>query len=201
MAARGRPRTFDRTAALHRAMEVFWQHGYEGTSVSDLTEAMGINSPSLYAAFGNKEDLFREAVAFYNDTEGAAAAGALRDLPTAEAAIAAVLRHNVGAFTEPDRPRGCMIVLAMTTAERGHGLHEHLAGWRIATENDFCERVRRGIREGDVPAHADATTVAAFYNTVNHGMAIQARDGADRTKLSAIAEAAIAAWPVVAGAA
>jgi AcrR family transcriptional regulator len=200
MAGRGRPRAFDRTRALHRAMEVFWQRGYDGASMSDLTSAMGINSPSLYAAFGCKEQLFREAVAHYNETEGAAAATALRELLTARDAIAEVLRHNVDAFTDPDKPRGCMIVLAVTTStDRSQPVHDHLAEWRLAAEEDFRHRIERGIADGDVPASANAATIAAFYNAVNHGMALQARDGADRAKLSAVAEAAISAWDELVG--
>ena len=199
MATRGRPRAFDRGAALRSAMEVFWAHGYEGTSISDLTTAMGINSPSLYAAFGCKEELFREAVAHYDATEGVDAAAALRDLPTARESIAEVLRHNVIAYTEPGRPPGCMIVLSACT-DRSQVVHEHLAGWRLALEKDFAARIRRGIADGDVPTGVDVASVAAFYNTVNHGMAIQARDGAEREKLSAIAEAAIAAWDCLVGA-
>jgi AcrR family transcriptional regulator len=195
MATRGRPRTFDRTAALERAMEVFWANGYEGASMSDLTAAMGINSPSLYAAFGSKEELFREAVARYDEALGATAAAELRDRPTAREAIAAVLRHHAAVFCDPDTPRGCMIVLVATTCtDRTRSVHEHLAKLRTATEDDFRARIERGIADGDVPGGADAATVAAFYNSVNHGMAIQARDGADKTKLSAIAEAAISAW-------
>jgi AcrR family transcriptional regulator len=200
MATRGRPRTFDRTNALQQAMNVFWQHGYEGASISDLTKAMGINSPSLYAAFRCKEQLLREAVAHYNETEGLAAAKALTELPTAREAIAEVLRHNVIAFTDPDKPPGCMIVLTATTyTDDSRAVHSHLVDWRTALEHDFHERIERGIDEGDVPAGADAATVAAFYNTVNHGMAIQARDGADRSKLSAVAEAAISAWDGLVG--
>ncbi|SEH87026.1 DNA-binding transcriptional regulator, AcrR family [Mycolicibacterium rutilum] len=193
MATRGRPRAFDRAEALRRAMEVFWEHGYEATSISHLTAAMGINSPSLYGAFGSKETLFREAVAHYDATEGAAVAAALRDLPTAREAIAESLRHNAIAFTEPGLPPGCMIVLSACT-DRSQTVHNHLSGLRLELEKDFAERIERGIADGDVPAGADAATIAAFYNTVNHGMAIQARDGADRAKLSAIAESAIAAW-------
>lgn len=195
MATRGRPRAFDRADALSRAMEVFWERGYEGTSMSDLTAAMGINSPSLYAAFGCKEKLFREAVTHYNDTLGATAATELRDRPTAREAIAAVLRHHAVVFCDPDHPRGCMIVLVATTFnDDTRSLHEYLATWRYAVEEDFRARIERGIADGDVPAGVDAAAVAAFYNTVNHGMAIQARDGANETKLSAIAEAAISAW-------
>lgn len=200
MAGRGRPRAFDRDQALHCAMEQFWLHGYEGTSMTDLTTAMQINSPSLYAAFGSKEQLFREAVAHYNNTEGAAGLAALRTSGTAAAGIAEFLRHNVTAFSDPEKPRGCLIVLSATTAtDRTQDVHAHLSEWRLATEHDFQERIERGIADGDVPAGTDARGVAAFYNTVNHGMALQARDGADREKLSAIAEGAIAAWSAVVG--
>jgi AcrR family transcriptional regulator len=195
MATRGRPRSFDRAGALKRAMDVFWEHGYEATSISDLTVAMDINSPSLYAAFGSKEGLFREAVAYYNDTLGATAAAELREQPTARDAISAVLRHHASVFCEPGNPRGCMIVLAANAcSDRARSVHEFLAGLRMELERDFTERIQRGITDGDVPADADAASIAAFYNTVNHGMAIQARDGADTHKLSAIAEAAISAW-------
>jgi AcrR family transcriptional regulator len=200
MAARGRPRGFDRAHALRQAMEVFWQRGYEGASITDLTTAMGINSPSLYAAFGCKEALFREAVAYYNENEGVDAAKALRELPTAKEAIGGFLRHNVLAYTGADKPSGCMIVLTATTyTEQSKAVHAHLADWRIATEHDFRDRIERGIAHGDVPAGADAATIAAFYSAVNQGMAIQARDGADRSKLSAVAEAAISAWDTLVG--
>lgn len=181
-------------------MDVFWEHGYEATSISDLTAAMRINSPSLYSAFGSKEELFREAVTLYNDTLGATAAAELRERSTAREAISAVLRHHATVFCEPGNPRGCMIVLAANTCSDGaKSVHSYLADWRMELENDFRDRVERGIRDGDVPDHADAAAIAAFYNTVNHGMAIQARDGADHEKLSSIAESAISAWDGLVG--
>ena len=161
MATRGRPRAFDRDEALRRAMEAFWEHGYEATSMSHLTAAMGISSPSLYAAFGSKEELFREAVAYYNDTLGATAAAELRERSTAREAISAVLRHHAVVFCDPDNPRGCMIVLAATTSgDDTRSVHEYLAQWRMALETDFRERVERGIAEGDVPVGADAAARA-----------------------------------------
>ncbi|GAA3387422.1 TetR/AcrR family transcriptional regulator [Cryptosporangium minutisporangium] len=198
MAGRGRPRAFDRTTALRRAMAVFWTRGYAGASMTDLTGAMGINSPSLYAAFGSKEQLFREAVTYYDEVESAAAAEALHAGPTARDAIAEVFRINVEAYTDPDKPRGCMIVLAATAeADYSEGLRSHVAELRRSTERGFRERIERGINDGDVPAGTDAAALAAFYHTVLQGMSLEARDGASRAALAAVAESALAAWDVL----
>jgi len=198
MAGRGRPRTFDREAALADAMRVFWEHGYEGAAMADLTQAMGINSPSLYAAFGSKEALFREAITLYEQTEGAAAMAALTTGQTAREAIAGALRANAVAYTDPDNPRGCMIVLSATTyTDRSEPVRDHLAGMRRGMEHLFAARVTRGITDGDVPRGVDAAGVAAFYNATMQGMSVQARDGASREALIAVAERADAAWDAV----
>jgi AcrR family transcriptional regulator len=196
MARRGRPRSFDRAAALRRAMEVFWERGYEGTSLSDLTEAMGINSPSLYAAFGSKEALFREAVALYDATEGSATGAALRDEPTARAAVEAVLRRNAAAFADPSTPRGCMIVLAATNCSIANdGVRDFLADWRRNDQAAVEARLVRGVAAGDLPPGTDTGALAAFYTTVLHGLAIQARDGASHAALDAVVDQAMTAWP------
>jgi len=195
MAERGRPRSFDRDAALRRAMQVFWERGYEGTSVSDLTSAMGINSPSLYAAFGCKEALFREAVKLYESTEGTATGLALTDQPTARAAVEAMLRNNVDAYSDPRTPSGCMVVLAaMTCTAENEGVREFLAGIRRGSIQTLQRRLKRGIAEGDLPAGTDTGAVAAFYMTVLQGLSIQARDGASRRALRIVADSAMAAW-------
>jgi AcrR family transcriptional regulator len=177
-------------------MTLFWQHGYEGTSVADLASTMGINPPSLYAAFGNKEDLFREAVRLYDETEGAAARAALTEEVTARAAIEAVLRTYAEAYPDPSNPTGCMIVLAGTNYAPGNAeVHEFLARWRRADREAFEARIGRGIAEGDVPAEVDAAALAAFVTATLHGMAVQARDGAPRATLDAIVDRALTAWP------
>jgi AcrR family transcriptional regulator len=195
MAARGRPRGFDRQTALRRAMEAFWRRGYEGTAISDLTKAMGINAPSLYAAFGCKEALFREAVALYNATEGAVSDRALEAAPTARRAVEAMLRLNAAAYVNPRRPPGCMITLAATigTPECAE-VRDFLGRCRQEAQDALEARLARGAAEGDLPAGADIASVAAFYYTVLQGLSIQARDGASRETLDAIVDCAMAAW-------
>ena len=195
MAERGRPRGFDRTVALRRAMEAFWEHGYEGTSIGDLTAAMGIRPPSLYAAFGSKEGLFREAVALYEDLEGEPPLCALRQAPTACAGVEAMLRAHVLAYTDPATPTGCMVVLAATTYTPGtEGIRDFLAEQRRASTAEVRARLVRGQSEGDVPPGADVDALATYVSSVQFGMSLQARDGVTRAELSAVVDVAMAAW-------
>ncbi|KIA60690.1 TetR family transcriptional regulator [Nocardia vulneris] len=196
MAERGRPRAFDRTDALRRAMEVFWEHGYEGASMNDLTTAMGINSPSLYAAFGCKEALFREAIDLYGQTEGGYTERALREEPTARAAIEAMLRDNAIAYTVEDKPHGCMVVLAGSTyTTRNESIRDFLVEKRRGTIEDIRKRLDRGVTEGDLPAATDTAALANFYTTVLYGLSIQARDGVPLKSLTLAIDCAMAAWP------
>ncbi|MGI5125474.1 TetR/AcrR family transcriptional regulator [Pseudonocardia sp. CA-107938] len=192
MLQKGRPRGFDRDAALQLAMEMFWEHGYEATSVADLTAAIGIRPPSLYAAFGSKEQLFREAVARYEEIEGGPAFAALAGGPTALAAVEAMLRANAVSYTAPGNPPGCLIVLgAITYTPSSQGIHDFLAEARRATTEAVRERFARGIADGDLPPDADPAALATYVTTVQYGMSLQARDGADRATLFAVVERAM----------
>ncbi|MFP2928622.1 TetR/AcrR family transcriptional regulator [Pyxidicoccus sp. 3LG] len=195
MATRGRPRDFDRDEALRQAMQVFWERGYEGTSLSELTAAMGIKAPSLYAAFGSKEALFREAVRLYDSAEGGATNRALKEAPTARAAVEAMLRDNVKEYVSPGSPPGCMIVLAGVagTTENAE-VREFLAELRRGAITAIQRRLDRGIADGELPAGTDTLAMAAFYVTVLHGLSIQSRDGATLEMMTAIVDCAMAAW-------
>ncbi|WP_095091543.1 TetR/AcrR family transcriptional regulator [Mesorhizobium sophorae] len=200
MSERGRPRTFDRTAALHRAMEVFWARGYEGASMSELTAAMGINSPSLYAAFGSKEALFLEATDFYSRTEGADIWLALEEAPTARQAIEQFLCLTAKAYAQTDRPQGCLITLGALHQDSSRGaICDDLRRRRAENHAALCKRLERGVAEGELPVGFDCSAAATFYATVQHGMSIQARDGASHSALLATVAGAMAAWQTMAG--
>lgn len=195
MAERGRPRSFDRDQALTRAMEVFWTKGYEGASISDLTEAMGIGSPSLYAAFGSKEALFREAVELYGRTEGPQIWDAVENAPDARSAVEGFLTATAHTFSRPGKPRGCMVVLSQLNAtEASASVCAALRENRAQGQSGLETRLRQAAAAGELAAGVDVAAVAAFYLTVQQGMSIQARDGASEEKLLSVAKGAMAAW-------
>lgn len=195
MPRKGRPRSFDRDAALRQAMRVFWQKGYDGTSLSDLTNAMGINSPSLYAAFGCKEALFREAVDLYSATEGIDIWSAFERPVSARVAMRDFLRASATAFTEPGDPKGCLIVLgALNASDTNLDVFRDLRDRRSANVDDLTTRLKLAVEQGELPPTVDCEAVAVFYLAVQQGMSIQARDGAPRERLLSIADGAMAAW-------
>lgn len=192
----GRPRSFDRDEALESAVAVFWQHGYDATSVSLLTAALGIGAPSLYAAFGDKKTLFYEALDRYNATYGAFTVRALAEESDARAAVERVLRDAAEAYTRPDRPPGCLLITAATNCSpQSADVAERLRDIRRQARTALEDRIASAVRAGSLPAGTDAGALAAFYAAVLQGMSAQARDGATRTDLRHIAEAALLAWP------
>ena len=193
---RGRPRSFDRDAALASAMDVFWRKGFESTSITDLTEAMGINPPSLYSAFGDKEKLFLEAIEAYQQRRGDSCPYA--DQPTARGAVEVLLTYIAEDLTESSHPRGCLMMMAATTAANtSPALQKVLTQKRAAARDSLRARIKRGIEEGDVPPDADASALADFYSTILTGMSLQARDGASRKSLMATVERAMSLFPRV----
>lgn len=191
---RGRPRSFDRAAALDRATLAFWEHGYEATSVADLTRVMGIGAPSLYAAFGDKRALFEEVVTAYGTGYGAFIDRAMREEPTARAGVARMLREAAGEYTSADHPRGCLVISAAQNTATAE-VREFLRGLREGNIAAIGVRIRLDVEAGLLPAGTDPTGLARFTGAVLQGMSQQARDGACAQELAAVAEYAISAWP------
>jgi AcrR family transcriptional regulator len=195
VASRGRPRTFDRHAALVAALELFWERGYEGTSLSELTARMGISAKSLYAAFGSKEALFRETVAYYNDPRRSPTTRALRDKPTARSAVEAMLRDNAHLYTDPATPSGCFIVLAGTTyTPASEPVRDLLSDLRCRDLEGLQQRLDEATTTGELPRHLEPAALARFVITILQGLSIQARDGASPEQLNAVVDHAMRAW-------
>lgn len=192
---RGRPRAFDIEQALERALKVFWMRGYEGTSLSDLTEAMGINRPSLYAAFGSKEGLFRRVLDRYMAGASCHVRESLEE-PTARASAERFLRGTIDLLTGPDNPPGCLIVQgALACGEEGDSIRRELAARRAAGEAALRRRFERALADGDLPTDASPADLARYVATVTYGMSVQAAGGAGREELCRVVETALKAWP------
>ena len=193
---RGRPLSFDRDAALETAMHVFWERGYEAASIADLTSAMGITPPSLYTAFGDKEQLFLEAIERYALGYGSAGARALDEEPSARGAIERWLTEAANELTQPCHPKGCMVVMAATNcsaaAER---VQDALLLRRTEAIANVGRRIQGGIDNGELPPDTDAKDLANFYATIYQGMSMQAKDGATHESLMATVRTAMRSWP------
>jgi AcrR family transcriptional regulator len=191
----GRPRSFDIDKALDRALEVFWHKGYEGATLPDLTRAMGINRPSLYAAFGNKEALFKKAIDRYAEGPGCHVREALTQ-PTARLVIERLLHGTVDLVTNRRNPRGCIMVQgALACGDSADPVRRELVKRRTADKAALRERFERARSEGDLPPDSDPATLAGYVDTICHGIAVQAVGGVTRAELMRVAEMAIRSWP------
>jgi len=192
----GRPRGFDADEALERAVLVFWEQGYEGASLANLTEAMGISTTSMYAAFGNKEELFRKALERYTEGPGAYLTRALEE-PTALGVANAILAGTVRTTTRPVHPHGCLGVQgALAAGDSGRGVRDLLAAWRNNGCSCVRERFQRALDEHELPPEADPGLLARYVTTLAFGIAVQAASGVGRDELQEMADAALRNWPL-----
>ncbi len=192
---RGRPREFDRDEGLAKAMRLFWLQGYESTSMADLRAALGVTQASLYAAYGSKEQLFRDSVDLYRRTAGITTPRALAMTSSAFDAIHAMLQDAVDAFTAPGAPGGCLIVLGtINCSVDNKPVQNHLTSMRRQTAASILERLKRGQQEGDISEEAPIRALAAYYATVLHGLSIEAKDGASKETLTMVVDCAMNSW-------
>jgi AcrR family transcriptional regulator len=192
---RGRPREFDPERALDAALMLFWRHGYEGTSLAALTDAMGINVPSLYAAFGNKEALFRKALDRYVQRPASYLPNALKE-PTAKKVAEKLFNGAIGMVMNPRHPDGCLLVHgALATGPLAESIRKDLNLRRARAELAVRRRFVRAVEEGDLPSHVDPAKLARYVITIIWGLSVQTAGGASRAQLKSVAEMAMQCWP------
>ena len=192
----GRPRTFDADNALDKAMKVFWEKGYEGSSLPELTEAMGMNRPSMYAVFGNKENLFRLALERYGATHDPLFEAALTE-KTARAVVEHFLRGNADAQTEEECPHGCLVINgALACSDEALPIQTTLIERRALAENKLRLRFEQAKTEGDLKPDFCASQMARYVMTISNGMAVQAAAGATRQQLQEVVDQVLRGWPV-----
>lgn len=195
---RGRPRSFDTDEALDRALDVFWRHGFQGASLTELTEAMGLNKPSLYAAFGDKESLYLKALDRYAALCAAEHISKLQQEPDARRAIADFMHSIAAMLADPKYPGGCCVINgvadcggATTPPAVDAALRKQLQGNEVMLK----DRLVRAQRDGQLPKGKSAEELAALFSALIAGIAVLAKGGAGRTKLDKVIDAALAAWP------
>jgi AcrR family transcriptional regulator len=191
----GRPLSFDPEAALAPALLLFWRHGYEATSLADLTRAMGVTPPSIYAAYGDKKGLFRAAVQRYL-SPSPTPVEVIAQAPTARAAARMLIEGAAEAYTGADTPPGCLLASsAIAVSAEADDVREELAAIRREIEAALRDKIAGDIHAGELPAETDSVVLAAYVMTVIQGFSTLARDGAPRSKLQGIARLAMASWP------
>lgn len=192
---KGRPREFDTDEALAAALRVFWSKGYEGASLTDLTDAMGITRPSLYSAFGNKEALFRKALDLY-ETEKLAYTRRALEAPTAKGVAERLMRGALENQCSDCEPRGCLgVISSIACGEGAETIRDHVIARRASSRQALIERLERGKAEGDLPPDTDIAGLTSCLFALLQGMAVQAGAGAPRAELERLVETGLAMWP------
>ena len=192
---RGRPLSFDRELAIQKAMLLFWQHGYEATSLNDLTSALNVKPSSIYTAFGDKKGLFLAAVQRY--VSGPVnAESIILEAANAQDAALGLLRTAAIGFTGESTPRGCLLASsAISCSASAQDVKETLTDLRKAIETSLRDKIKSSVKDGSLPAGTDAAALAAHTVAVIQGMSTLARDGATRASLLKVTDLAMQCWP------
>lgn len=192
---RGRPREFDPEEALAAALQVFWRRGYDGASMAELTEAMGITKPSLYACFGNKESLFRKALDLYERDKLCYIKSAL-DAPTAKGVAERILRGALAIQSGGNDPKGCLgVISAVGGTAHAECIRDEVMARRASSDRALVERFERARAEGDLPSGVEPQAMACYLTTVIQGMAVQAGADVPRERLEQLIDTTLAMWP------
>ena len=195
MPAKGRPREFCVDQALAAALRVFWRRGYEGASMAELTAEMGITKPSLYAAFGNKEALFKKALDLY-EREKLAYVGEALDAPTARGVAERLLRGALAMLTNRGDPKGCLgVISALACSTEAESIKDDVLKRRASSEAALIARFEQASRDGDLPEGIGAAAIARYLLAVMQGLSVQAGAGARPAELGSVVETALATWP------
>lgn len=192
---RGRPKCFDEQQALHKAMLLFWEFGYEATSMSDLTKALNLTAPSIYSSFGDKSQFFYACLAYYLKHEACSLDIIFQQAKTAKIAIELYLHENLKKLVQQNKPTGCMLVTATINCSQEHAPIQHdLLLKRQQVKERIYQRLEQGIKDGDLNPQADLQAMADYYSTVSQGLTMQARDGVGLKQLQNVVALAIKTW-------
>lgn len=195
--SRGRPVAFDKEEVLDKAVNVFWAHGYEGASMSELVEVLGVNKPSIYAAFGNKEALFLKALEKYISGQAGFITKALNE-PTAKLVAEKFLIGAVEFFSDKSHPSGCMVVQgALSCGQGAEFIQNELISCRWKLEDNFKKRFDLAIEQGDLLPSSNSSNLAKYLTTLHQGLSVQATSGAGKSELLAVVDLALNIWPIV----
>lgn len=196
MAQRGRPKQFDRETALHAAMKLFWERGFEQTSVDEVAAAMGIKTSSLYCCFGDKETLFLQAADHYRVVNGCIYDAAVSSGKTAKDGFANLFKLAASEMTRSDQPRGCMLSLALPTCSPKYDkLQAEVNQLRDFSEAAWLKRLEDAVRTKEIPKSTNLQSLVLFFRNTMFGMSMQAKAGASREDLHEIGKLALRAWP------
>lgn len=196
---RGRPKCFSEQQALEKAMLLFWEYGYEATSINDLTQALEITAPSLYSSFGDKASLFYRCIDYYLEHEACPIVPIFEQAKTAKVAFEIFLYNSIQRLIQPNKPSGCMLVVAaVNCSEQTHEVQKKILEKRLKEKEKLRQRLQQGVLDGDLLADTPIDEMTDFYATVLQGLTLQARDGASQAQLHKVVEHAMRLWDLFA---